>query len=257
MKANIPISPRHGKPMNEPPSPTPGSASATGGDPDGAGLLKRLVLLVSAPGRLGDHLRVRPVWWDVLLLGALFVAISNWVIPPEVWEDFVRAQAMGSGSGPSDGTPPAPGEMIRIFSSVAAPLAWGLFLLLSAGIMTFLFAFILGDEGGFRQYLAGTAHAALLTGAGALLVSPLKVARSDPQLTLSVGTFLQGALDGTFPGAFLNSLDLFGLASWIVMGLLFSRLDERRTAGSAVAVVLGVSLSLVAIVAWFQYRAGS
>ncbi len=221
----------------------------------GAGFFRRMLLLLSAPGRLGDHLRERPVWWDALLLGALLVAGANLLIPPEVWEDFVRAQAMGSGSAATDGTPPAPGDMIRIFSSLAAPVAWVLFMLISSGIMTFVFAFLLGDEGRFGQYFAGTAHAALLTGLGGILVSPLRAARSDPQLTLSVGTFLQGALDGSFVGVFLNSLDLFGLWAWVVMGIVFSRYDPGRSAGSAVAIVLGISGALVAVLAGFQYRA--
>lgn len=236
-------------------SSSPTDPARLDGTPGDAGFFKRAILLFSAPGRLGDHLRERPVWWDVLLLGSLLVAGANMMIPPEVWEDFMRAQAIGAGSGTADGSPPAPGEMIRIFSSLAAPVAWVLFMLVSAGIMTFVFAFLLGDEGRFSQYFSGTAHAALLTGVGSLLVAPLRAARSDTQLTLSVGTFLQGALDGSYVGVFLNSLDLFGLWAWVVMGIVFSRLDAQRSAGSAVAIVLAISASLVALLAWFQYRA--
>lgn len=236
-------------------SPADSTRGPTDRTVEGAGFAKRLVLLFTAPGRLGDHLRQRPVWWDVLLLGGLLVAGANLLIPPEVWEDFMRAQTLGTGSGTADGSPPAPGQMIRVFSSLAAPVAWALFMLISAGIMTFVFAFLLADEGRFSQYFSGTAHAALLAAFGGMLVSPLRAARSDPQLTLSVGTFLQGALDGSYVGVFLNSLDLFGLWAWVVTGILFSRLDERRSAGSAVAIVLGISGTLVAGLAWFQYRA--
>lgn len=236
-------------------SPTDSPTRPTDGTPERAGFFKRTILLLSAPGRLGDHLEDRPVWWDVLLLGGLLVAGANMMIPPEVWEDFMRAQAMGAGSGTADGSPPAPGEMIRLFSSLAAPVAWGLFMLISAGIMSFVFGFLLGDEGRFSQYFSGTAHAALLTGIGGLTVAPLRAARSDPQLTLSVGTFLQGALDGSYVGVFLNSLDLFGLWAWVVMGIIFSRFDAQRSAGSAVTIVLGISGAIVALLAWFQYRA--
>ena len=232
--------------------------SSGGGTPrngGGAGLPERLLLLVSAPGRLGDHLRERPVWWDALLLGSLLAAAANYLVPPEVWEDFARAQMLRSGAAMPEGVPPGTGQRIRLFGSLAAPIVWGLFLTISAGIMAFVFAFVLGDEGRFRQYFAGTAHATLLTASGGVLVSPLRAARGDPQLTLSVGTFLQGALEGSYAGAFLNALDLFGLWSWIVMGILYSRLDARRSPGSAIGVVVGVSLAVVAVLAWFQARA--
>lgn len=231
---------------------TPGPSDGT---PGGAGFIGRMILLLSGPGRLGDCLRERPVWWDVLLLGGLMVGGANMMIPPEVWEDFMRAQAMAVGSGAGDGAPSGSGEMFRILSSLAAPVAWGLFMLISAGIMTFVFAFLLGDQGRFAQYFSGTAHAALLTGIGSLVVAPLRAARSDPQLTLSVGTFLQGALDGSYVGVLLNALDLFGIWAWVVMGILFSRFDAERSAGSAVAIVVGISGGVAALVAFFQYRA--
>ncbi|MEJ2538420.1 MAG: hypothetical protein P8188_00330 [Gemmatimonadota bacterium] len=224
--------------------------------PDKAGFLRRLGLLVYAPGRLGDHLRSRPVWWDALVLGALLLAAANLAIPADVWADFLRTQQLSGGGGVGAGemAEPVRGDLIRISASIGGSVAWVLFMFISAGIMAFIFAFVLGDEGRFRQYLAGTAHAALLTGMGALLVSPLKAARRDPELTLSVGTFLQGALRDTYLGSVLGALDLFGLWAWVVMGIVFSRFDERRSAGSAVGIVLGLSLLLVGVVSWFQYR---
>jgi hypothetical protein len=240
--------------MSASPPPSDPTHSTTP-EPEGAGFLRRIVLLISAPGRLGDHLRERPVWWDTLLLGGLLVAGANLLVPPEVWADFMRAQAMAAGAAAPEGTSTRSGELVRIFSSLAAPLVWALFMLASAGIMTFVFAFLLGDDGRFKQYFAGTAHAALLSGLGGVLVSPLRAARSDPQLTLSVGTFLQGALDGTYVGTFLGLLDLFGLWAWIVMGIVFSRFDRERSAGSGIGLVLAVSGVLLAALAWFQHQA--
>jgi len=221
-----------------------------------AGFGRRLLLLVSAPGTLGDQLRARPVWWDALLLGGLLAAVSNLMIPADVWGEFMRTQAMATGAAaPGADTPVPSGQIVRIAGSIAAPIFWALFMALSAGIMAFVFAFVFGDEGRFKQYFSATAHASLVTGFGLVLVSPLRITREDPQLTLSVGTFLQGALGDGYLGTLANALDLFAIWAWIIMGVLFSRFDERRSPGSAVAVVFAVSGALIAVIAWFQYRA--
>jgi hypothetical protein len=221
-----------------------------------AGFGRRLLLLVSAPGALGDCLRARPVWWDALLLGGLLVAISNLVIPADVWGEFMRTQALAAGGARAGAEAPVPsGQIVRIAGSIAAPIFWALFMALSAGIMAFVFAFVFGDEGRFKQYFSATAHASLITGFGLVLVSPLRIAREDPQLTLSVGTFLQGALGDGYLATLANALDLFAIWAWIVMGVLFSRFDERRSPGSAVAVVVALSGAIIAVIAWFQHRA--
>ncbi len=229
---------------------------STSDSPEKAGFGRRLLLLISAPGALGDHLRARPVWWDALLLGGLLAAVSNLVIPADVWGEFMRTQAMAAGGGAAGVDTPVPGgQIVRIAGSIAAPIFWALFMALSAGIMAFVFAFLFGDEGRFKQYFSATAHASLITAFGLVLISPLRIAREDPQLTLSVGTFLQGALGDGYLGTFANALDLFAIWAWIVMGVLFSRFDDRRSAGSAVAVVFALSVAILAVIAWFQHRA--
>ena len=224
--------------------------------PEKAGFGRRLLLLISAPGTLGDHLRVRPVWWDALLLGGLLAAVSNLVIPADVWGEFMRTQAMAAGGGaPGTDSAGPSGQIVRIAGSIAAPIFWSLFMALSAGIMAFVFAFVFGDEGRFKQYFSATAHASLITAVGLVLISPLRIAREDPQLTLSVGTFLQGALGDGYLGTLANALDLFAIWAWIVMGVLFSRFDDRRSAGSAVGIVVALSAVILSVIAWFQYRA--
>jgi hypothetical protein len=223
--------------------------------PERTGFGRRLLLLITAPGALGDHLRARPVWWDALLLGGLLAAVSNLVIPADVWGEFMRAQAMARGGAPGASTAVPSGQIVRVAGSIAAPIFWALFMALSAGIMAFVFAFVFGDEGRFKQYFSATAHASLITAVGLVLISPLRIAREDPQLTLSAGTFLQGALGDGYLGTLANALDLFAIWAWIVMGVLFSRFDDRRSAGSAVAIVVALSAVILSVIAWFQYRA--
>ena len=224
--------------------------------PGRAGFGRRLLLIFTAPGALGDRLRVRPVWWDVLLLGGLLAALSNLAIPADVWAEFMRTQALATGGTalPPD-SPMASGQIVRIAGSIAAPIFWTVLMAVSAGLMALIFAFILGDEGRFTQYFSATAHASVITGIGLILISPLRIAREDPQLTLSVGTFLQGALGEGYLATFARALDLFAIWAWITMGVLYSRFDERRSAGSAVVIVVVVSAAFFAVIAWFQHRA--
>lgn len=211
---------------------------------------KRLALLFTSPGALGDALRVRPAWFMMALLGMALVLTSTLLIPVEVWEESIRAQVMAQGQ--AAGTPTLSGDLSRMLFAGAGAVMWFLVLFVFSGILTFIFAFILGDEGRYRNYLSALAHSYVIAAVGALLVTPLKVAQRDPQLTLSLGTFAESLLDEGFLLFFLRAMDLFALWSWIVLAILISRIDRSRGVGSAAAVVIGIMVALLAAVAWFQ-----
>ncbi|UCC26679.1 MAG: hypothetical protein JSU98_06130 [Gemmatimonadales bacterium] len=225
--------------MNEQPE-QPGSAS----------FLRRVGLLFGAPGALGDALRVRPAWFGVAVLGVALVLTGTLLIPVEVWEESIRAQLMARGQAAN--TPTLGGELSRIIFAGAGAIMWFVILFVFSGVLTFIFAFILGDEGKYRHYLSAVAHANLIAALGALLVTPLKVAQRDPQLTLSLGTFVENLLPEGFLLYFLRAMDLFALWSWVVLAILISRFDPKRSVGSAAAVVMGMMLLLLGAVAWFQ-----
>lgn len=222
------------------------------GSPDlTAPLPSRVRDLFIAPGRLGDALRVQPRWFVTTLLGAAVVALSVILIPPEIWESMLREQLLSSGEPLPEGGV-ASGEAVRIGAAVAAFASWFLVTAISAGLYTVLFGFVLGDEVGYRQCIAVVGHAALITALGSLLVVPIRIARRDPQVSLSLGTFVEGVLDPGFVLYFLQGLDLFALWAWVVTAILFSRLDRQRTVGSALAAVFGVSVALMAIFTLFR-----
>lgn len=206
----------------------------------------------TAPGRLGDSLRAHPAWFWPAVIGGVMVTAATALIPVEVWGEFFRAQAMQRGGSAAEGA--AAAEMFRVIGIASAAVAWFVFLFLIAGIVTFLFGFLLGDAGTYRRYLSALAHANLIGALGAVLVTPLKIARRDPQLTLSVGTFVENFLDDGFLYFWLKGMDLFAIWSWVVVGILVSRMDTRRSAGSAVGVLLAVLLVILAILAWIQVR---
>lgn len=226
--------------------------TSEGREPPRPGLPLRIALTFTAPGRLGDSLRAHPAWLWPALIGGLLVVGATALIPVEVWGEFFRAQAMQRGGNAAEGA--AAAEMFRIIGIASAAVAWFVILFLVAGIVTFLFGFLLGDEGSYRRYLSSLAHANLIGALGAVLVTPLKIARRDPQLTLSIGTFVENVLGDGFLYFWLRGMDLFALWSWVVLGILVSRMDARRSAGSAVGILVTLFLAILAIVAWIQVR---
>lgn len=215
----------------------------------------RVVMTLTSPGALGDALRERPTWFMTGLLGAVIVLAGTGLIPPEVWEEFQRAQLLAAGREVPEGF--VDGSLIRNISLSAAGLVWFIALFIASAVLAFVFAFILGDEGRYVQYLAAVSHANLIGALGSLVTAPLKIAQRDPQLTLSVGTFLEGSLGDGFLLFFLRGLDLFALWSWVVLGILVSRIDRERSVGSAMGAVFTVFLAVVAVFAFVGARFAS
>jgi hypothetical protein len=145
---------------------------------------------------------------------------------------------------------PGGGNLFRIGGAVAAGIFWFIMAFITSGVATIIFSFVLGDEVGYRHMLSGTAHALLIAATGGLLTLPLKIAQRNPQLVLSVGTFVPGT-DG-YLAAFLNGLDLFSLWAYFLIGLAVSRFDRRRSVGSAATIMMGIFVALIAVFAVFQ-----
>ncbi|MBT8335574.1 MAG: YIP1 family protein [Gemmatimonadetes bacterium] len=209
----------------------------------------RVGQLVFSPTRLFDALRERPVWFWTLALGAILVVSGVLAIPTEVWGEMMRAQLLEAGQPVPEGIENQ-GGLFRVGGAIAAGVFWFVVAFVSAGLITGIFAFLLGDEVGYRQVLSVVSHTSLIGALGSLIVLPLRILQRDPQLTLSVGTFLPG-LDG-YAGAFFRGLDLFGIWSYLLLALALTRLDPRRGFGVAAAVLMTMFVGVVAVFAIFQ-----
>ncbi len=209
----------------------------------------RVVQVFVSPLQLFDRLKENPAWFWALLLGGVLTSVAVAAVPPEVWTEMVRAQLLEAGQE----VPPemaGAGNIYRIGGAVASPIFWFVAAAIFCGIVTGVFAFVLGDRVGFRQVLSAYGHVMLIPALGSLLIVPLRIARRDPQLVLSVGTFVPG-LEG-YLGAFLNGLDLFSLWAYMLLGLAISRFEPRRSAAVACTVTVGVLVAFVGVVAIFQ-----
>jgi len=98
-------------------------------------------------------------------------------------------------------------------------------------------------------------HAAVIPGLVGLLLIPMRIAASDMQLTINVGTFLPFLPDG-FWYNFFRAMDLSQIWSSLVTAAGIHAIDRRRSFGSAAAILLGMLVALAALAGWFLTRQG-
>lgn len=211
-------------------------------------VFRRLVDVFIGPGRLFEALRDRPVWADALLLGGALVVASALLVPAELYEQMMQEQIQASGQEMPEGFAIS-GTIPKIFGAVGGFVWWMIFAALISGVVTLVFAFTLGDEGRFKQYLSVTTHALLIMAVGSLLVTPLRILGGDVQMSFSLGTFFVFLEEGTFLRTMLEFLDLFMLWAFLVLALGVSKLDADRGWAGPTAFLWGVAAALAAVFA--------
>ena len=207
---------------------------------------KRVIEVFFSPGRLVEGLAAKPLWGAALGLGVALVILQTLLIPAEVWETMIREQMIARGQDPSAFTGGT--SIVRIFGLVGGTLGYLIMAMLVAGLVTLVFSFILGDEGRFKQYLAILVHSWLITGIFGLALVPLRIAQSDPRLTLNVGTFLFFLPEG-YLLRLATMMDLTMVWAWLVVAMGARAINPRRSFGSAAAVVLGLFIVTSALFA--------
>jgi hypothetical protein len=212
----------------------------------------RFVAVFFSPGRLVEQLARDPKWIAALLLGALLVSLSVSLIPAEVMMEANRQAAMERGRDiPEMGDQVL--RVIRIVTPILTFVATLLMTALIAGLYALVFAFVLGDEGRYTQYLAVVAHANFIAVVFGLLLTPLRISTGDPQLTLNLGTFLPFLPDG-YVLSVLRYLDLTQIWSTLVIAQGAHAIDRRRSFGSAATVGLSIILLFAMVIAFFVRR---
>ncbi len=199
-----------------------------------------------APGRLGEALASHPVWAMALVAGAVLVFLQTYLIPGEVWDAFMRAQALQAGRQLPEGF--SMGGVTRAFTLGIGTLFFAALQFVFAGLVTFAFAFVFGDEGSYKQYLSVTTHAWLIPALVGLCLVPLRISQENPQFSLNMSSFFFFLPEG-YPLRVLTMLDLSQLWAWVVVAQGAHAIDRRRSVGSAVAALLVMSLVLAMLFA--------
>lgn len=212
----------------------------------------RLFKVFFSPGELFEALRARPVWFGAMAVGAVLVAVSMAIIPMELWEEMLREQAMEQSMRTGQPVPDnfgATSNVVRVFSIIGPLITLFIWAFLFTGIVTFIFAFIMGDEGTYKQYLSVVCHGMFIGAIGGLLITPLRIIEQDIQLTLSLGTFF--AFGEGYLSRVLRMMDLFQLWASAVMAIGVTKIYPRRSLKSALIVFIGLFLAVALLFGLF------
>jgi hypothetical protein len=111
-----------------------------------------------------------------------------------------------------------------------------------------IFAFVLGDEGRYTQYLSVLSHAWLIPAIVGFALLPLKISQENPQFTLNLGTFLFFLPKGYLLKVF-TMLDLSQAWAWLIIAQGAHAIDPRRSFGSAAAILMALFVAIAMLFA--------
>lgn len=214
---------------------------------------KRFVDVFFSPGVVTEAVAARPAWFLPLLVGAILVALQSVLIPAEIYDAMFREQMLAQGREMPEEFAMG-GNVMRISGMIGGVLFWFLYTALMAGVVTVIFAFFLGDEGGYKQYLAQMSHAWLIPAVVGLLLVPLRIAQENPQANLSLANFFFFLEPGYLKGV-LTAMDLSQLWAWAVVAQGAHAIDRRRSFGSAFTILFGLMVVLALIFGRFLMTA--
>jgi hypothetical protein len=221
----------------------------TNPEAQGPGLFARYIQVFFSPDALFQELRARPVWVGAVLLSSGLVAAGVMLLPPDLMLATLRERSLASGQPLPQGFEDLEG-VFRYITGAATFVFWPLILAMYAGVVTVIFAFLLGHEGTYKQYLAVVAHAHLITATAGVLVAPLRIVMEDAQLLISLGTFAP-FLDDGYLFRFLSLVDLFGVWAWVLVGLGAARIARKKSWAVGCVFVLMIPVVTAAIGAFF------
>jgi len=207
---------------------------------------KRIVEVFFSPGKLMSGLARNPAWGAALLFGLVVAIAATVLIPADVWQVMIREQMAARGQDASQfqgGT-----SLVRIFGLVSVTIGYLIMAFVFAGLVTLIFAFVLGDEGRFKQYLAVLTHAFIIPALLGLALVPLKIAQSDPRLTLNLGTFLFFLPKG-YLLKWATMMDLTSLWAWLVVAQGAHAIAPKRSFASAATIMVLIFVVTTALFA--------
>ena len=214
------------------------------------GIHRRFLDTFFSPAKMNVYLAAEPRWVMALVLSAALMSLQVALIPSEVWESLMREQSLAQGGTPFP-MPDWVADWMGILTAVGAALSTSIAIPIGAGVLTGIFAFILGDAGGYRQYLAVTAHSFFIPALVGLFIMPLKIATQDPQLTLNLGSFFFFLPSGYWLGV-LTAMDLTQIWSSLVIAQGAHCIDRRRSFTSAAVILLSLMLAMALIIGRFM-----
>jgi hypothetical protein len=212
-------------------------------------LPRRLLDTFFSPTRMARAVAREPRWLGALFVMMVLIGLSSALLPPEMFAEVQRRAALQRGVE----MPPMTDQtlqMIRIFSILGGPIAVGIISFIFAALYTFVFVFVLGDQGRYKQYLALTAHAAFIPALLSLPLVPLRIQTGDPQFGLNLASFLFFLEPGYLLNVF-RFMDLTQLWATAVTAWGVHEIDRRRSFTSAFVILFGFVVAVALVIGRF------
>jgi len=209
----------------------------------------RLFAVFFSPGKLMAQLAAEPKWFGALVVAAIVVGLSVALIPVDVMLEVGRQRALERG-GEMPEIPEAATRVMRLVLPVTSVISTMIFYFVFAGLYTVIFAFILGDEGTYKQYLAVVSHASFIAVLFGLLLTPLRISTGDPQFTLNLASFMFFLPDGYLLNVF-QAMDLTQIWSMLVVAQGAHAIDGRRSFTSAAMILMGILVAMALVIGRF------
>ena len=214
------------------------------------GFFKRLLWVVTSPGRLMECLAERPR----VLFGLILTAVAGdalYLARMPLYKDFLRKSSLAS----MDYMESLTGQKITaqmIEDSLPTAVTQGLITTPAASIIVLLFITliffaifkIMGGKGRYKAYLSVTAYSYVIPAIYLLLLIPVSFVtgslHQDVPLT-SLATLAPADMSGTFLFGILKGIDVFSIWNYAVMAIGFTAVSKLKKAyvyGAVAAVFL-------------------
>lgn len=199
----------------------------------------------AAPARLFAGFHDGSPWLGVLAISTLVAMIAAATLPA----DYFLAEMVDPVT--------RLGKPVEITSSPADIVRWGryrqvlsalamhpLIAFGMAGLLTLVFTTLGRGRATFRQYLAVSSHALLITALGAVVGLVMRALTGDAGAEPTLARLLSFAGPAVSANAFLASLNVFSLWMLLVLGVAVAVLDARPSWYRPAAVLLGAYMLL-------------
>jgi hypothetical protein len=209
----------------------------------------RVMEVFTSPGKLFSALAARPVWLGALVLVLALSVVSQVIIPEEVLRQSMLDSVGPDASADQIAAVENMAGFARIIQIGSTVIVGPLFMAFIAGLLMLVYSVIMGGTGTFAQMFSVVTHASIISAVGGLLGSLVIMATADVDRQLTLRLLAPGTADDSFIAIFLNGMNIFVLWAFVAMGIGVSRVYPKVSAGSAIGLILGSYVAVVAIIA--------
>ena len=218
------------------------AGTVLGSDTASLNLIQRVVMVFTAPAKLGEILRLRSPWFWTLAIVGIVSLIGFLVLPSDLFRAAVEEQLARRPDQPQEIDTAM--RFARIAGTAGALIGTFVAAAVIAGVVYLVFNVMLGGETSYKQQLSAVSHMYWINMLGFLVLIPLWIAKEDMQVRLGLGLLLPEA-PSSFFGHLMNGINIFGLWSSAALGAM-----ESGLSGGKITVGKGITTVLVMYFVW-------